>query len=56
MKFEGRTIAGSKLPALVHELRVGRRTLKAGTRQSIKPRAALTNAQRARRTARAARA
>ena len=46
MEFEGRIIGGADLPALIHELRVRRRDLKAESKLTNKPRAALTNAQR----------
>ena len=46
MEFEGRSIDGIDLPALIHELRVRRRNIKAASKQTIKPRAALTNIQR----------
>jgi len=47
MEFEGKNIAGSDLPALIDELRLRRRAIKAASRQTVKARAALTNAQRA---------
>ncbi|WP_133501990.1 HNH endonuclease [Cognatilysobacter terrigena] len=47
MEFEGKSIAGSDLPALIDELRLRRRAIKAASKQSVKARVALTNAQRA---------
>ena len=46
MQFEGRAIDGPGLSALIHELRVRRREIKAGSRESVAKRAALTNTQR----------
>ena len=46
MQFEGRAIDGPGLAALIHELRVRRREIKASSRESVGKRAALTNAQR----------
>lgn len=46
MDFEGRSISGTDLPALIHELRVRRSDIKAASKNAMKPRAALTNAQR----------
>ena len=46
MEFEGRDISGEDLSALIHELRIRRRDIKADSKEKIGKRAALTNAQR----------
>ncbi len=46
MEFEGRDISGEDLSALIHELRLRRRDIKADSKQTVGKRAALTNTQR----------
>ena len=46
MEFESRDISGEDLSALIHELRLRRRDIKADSKQTVGKRAALTNTQR----------
>lgn len=47
MEFEGKTISGIELAAVLDELRGRRREIKLASKRTVKPRSALTNAQRA---------